>query len=372
MRIGIPKEIKNNEYRVAIVPSLVRELTKYGHQLFIETKAGSGVDISDSDYQAAGATILSTAKEVFEQGDLILKVKEPQVEECAYLRAGKTLFTFLHLAADKQQTELLLASHCTAIAYETVTDAQGGLPLLAPMSEVAGRMAIQAGAHCLEKAQGGRGILLSGVPGVAPASVLVVGGGVVGSNAIRMALGLEAQVTVLDKSVARLKKLDRQFGGQLNTIFSTQDALEKYIPLADILVGAVLVPGAEAPKILTRDLLKKMRSGSVIVDVAIDQGGCFASSRPTTHTHPTYLVDDIVHYCVSNMPGAVPRTSTFALTQATLPYILALANKGIDRALAEDVHLRNGLNIFRGHITHQAVASVFDKPYVSAGEVLSA
>ena len=336
MHIGIPKEIKNNEYRVAIVPSIVRELTKYGHQVFIETKAGSGIDISDSDYQQAGATILNTAKEVFDQGDLILKVKEPQVEECGYLRAGKTLFTFLHLAADKQQTELLLTSHCTAIAYETVTDAQGGLPLLAPMSEVAGRMAIQAGAHCLAKAQGGRGILLSGVPGVAAASVLVVGGGVVGSNAIRMALGLEAQVTVLDKSIARLKELDRQFGGKLNTIFSTQDALEKYIPLADILVGAVLVPGAEAPKILTRDLLRKMRSGSVVVDVAIDQGGCFATSRPTTHTHPTYLVDDIVHYCVSNMPGAVPRTSTFALTQGLIERLRKMSICAMDSISLED------------------------------------
>lgn len=372
MHIGVPKEIKNHEYRVAIVPSIVRELTDHGHQVFVETNAGSGIDISDNDYQEAGAIILDTAQEVFKQGNLILKVKEPQPQECAYLNEEKTLFTFLHLAADKKQTELLLASNCTAIAYETVTDARGGLPLLAPMSEIAGRMSIQAGAHCLEKAQGGRGILLSGVPGVASSSVVVLGGGVVGSNAIRMALGLEAQVTVLDKSAAKLKELDLQFGGQLNTIFSTQDAIEKYVPLADLLIGAVLVPGAEAPKIVTRDLLKKMRPGSVVVDVSIDQGGCFATSRPTTHTDPTYIVDDIVHYCVSNMPGAVPRTSTFALTHATLPYILALANKGIYRALAEDTHLRNGLNISRGRITHQAVANVFDKPYVSAREVLSA
>ena len=372
MRIGVPKEIKNHEYRVAIVPSIVRELTEQGHQVFIETNAGAGVDISDSDYQEAGAIIVNTAQEVFQQGHLILKVKEPQPQECAYLNEEKTLFTFLHLAADKKQTELLLASNCTAIAYETVTDARGGLPLLAPMSEVAGRMSIQAGAHCLEKAQGGRGILLSGVPGVASSSVVVLGGGVVGSNAIRMALGLEAQVTVLDKSAAKLKELDLQFGGQLNTVFSTQDAIEKYVPLADLLIGAVLVPGAEAPKIVTRDLLKKMRPGSVVVDVSIDQGGCFETSRPTTHTDPTYIVDDIVHYCVSNMPGAVPRTSTFALTHATLPYILALANKGIYRALAEDVHLRNGLNISRGRITHQAVANAFKKPYVSAQEVLSA
>lgn len=372
MQIGIPKEIKNNEYRVAIVPSIVRELREYGHQVFVETNAGAGIDILDSDYQEAGANICQTAKEVFDLGELILKVKEPQPQECAYLQRGKTLFTFLHLAADKRLTELLLSSHCTAIAYETVTDARGGLPLLAPMSEIAGRMAIQAGAHCLEKAQGGRGVLLSGVPGVASAIVVVLGGGVVGGNAIRMALGLEAQVIVLDKSVAKLKELDLQFGGRLNTIFSTQDAIEKYVALADVLIGAVLVPGAEAPKIVSRDLLKKMRPGSVAVDVSIDQGGCFATSRPTTHTDPTYVIDDIVHYCVSNMPGAVPRTATFALTHATLPYILALANKGIDRALAEDIHLRNGLNVSQGHITHQAVARAFNMPYVVAREVLSA
>lgn len=371
MYIGVPKEIKNHEYRVAIVPSVVRELTEQGHQVFVETQAGMGVDISDNDYQEAGAFILNTPQEVFEQGNLILKVKEPQPQECAYLNEDKTLFTFLHLAADKKQTELLLASNCTAIAYETVTDAQGGLPLLASMSEIAGRMSIQAGAHCLEQAQSGRGILLSGVPGVVSASVVVLGGGVVGSNAIRMALGLEAQVTVLDKSAAKLKELDRQFGGQLNTIFSTQNAIEKYVQLADLLIGAVLVPGAEAPKIITQDLLRKMRPGSVVVDVAIDQGGCFATSRPTNHTAPTYVVDHIVHYCVSNMPGAVPLTSTFALTHATLPYILALANKGIYRALAEDVNLRNGLNISRGRITHQAVANAFDKPYVSTKEALS-
>lgn len=372
MRIGVPKEIKNHEYRVAIVPSIVRELTAQNHRVFLETKAGNGVGIDDNDYQEAGAVIVNTAQEVFGESDLILKVKEPQPQECAYLNEKKTLFTFLHLAADRKQTELLLASKCTAIAYETVTDAQGGLPLLTPMSVVAGRMSIQAGTHCLEKAQRGRGILLSGVPGVASASVVVLGGGVVGSNAIRMALGLEAQVTVLDKSAMKLRELDLHFGGQLNTVFSTQDAIEKYVPLADLLIGAVLVPGAEAPKIVTRELLKKMRPGSVVVDVSIDQGGCFATSRPTTHTHPTYYVDDIVHYCVSNMPGAVPRTSTFALTHATLPYILTLANKGIGRALTEDVYLRNGLNISQGRITHQAIAHGFDKPYVSAGEILSA
>lgn len=372
MQIGVPKEIKNNEFRVALVPATVRELVGHGHQVFVETKAGEGIDISDVNYADAGAEILDTAKKVFDQAELILKVKEPQPIECGYLREGQTLFTYLHLAADQNQIELLLKSGCTAIAYETVTDARGGLPLLAPMSEIAGRIAIQAGAHCLEKAQNGRGILLSGVPGVASASVVVLGGGVVGSNAIRMALGAQAQVTVLDKSVSRLQELDSQFGGQLNTIFSTQDAIEKYTALADLLIGAVLVPGAEAPKIVTKALIKKMRPGTVVVDVAIDQGGCFETSRPTTHTNPTYMVDNVVHYCVSNMPAAVPRTSTFSLTHATFPYIFALANKGIQRALAEDSHLRNGLNICRGQITHQAVASVFDKSYIPAQEALSA
>jgi alanine dehydrogenase len=372
MKIGIPKEIKNNEYRVAIVPSTVRELKKYQHEVFIETRAGAGIDISDTDYAEAGAEIVNTAQAVFEKAELILKVKEPQAQEYAYFKEKHTLFTYLHLAADEAQTKALLESGCTAIAYETVTDAYGGLPLLAPMSEVAGRIAIQAGAHCLEKAQGGRGILLSGVPGVASASVVVLGGGVVGSNAIRMALGAQAQVTVLDKSLGRLKELDLQFGGQLNTIFSTQDAIEKYTALADLLIGAVLIPGAEAPKIVSEALIKKMRPGTVVVDVAIDQGGCFATSRPTTHTDPTYRIEDVVHYCVSNMPAAVPRTSTFALTHATFPYILALANKGIQRALADDIHLRNGLNIRRGQITHQAVANVFKKPYLSAQEALSA
>jgi alanine dehydrogenase len=372
MQIGVPKEIKNNEYRVAIVPATVRELKKYQHQVFIESKAGAGIDISDTDYAEAGAKIVDTAQDVFDKAELILKVKEPQPQEYSYFKEKHTLFTYLHLAADKNQTDALLRSRCTAIAYETVTDAQGGLPLLAPMSEVAGRLAIQAGAHCLEKAQGGRGILLSGVPGVASASVVVLGGGVVGSNAIRLALGAQAQVTVLDKSVVRLKELDLQFGGQLNTIYSTQDAVEKYTMLADLLIGAVLVPGAEAPKIVSEALIKKMRPGTVVVDVAIDQGGCLATSKATTHEKPTYLVGEVIHYCVSNMPAAVPRTSTFALTHATFPYILALANKGIQTALAEDIHLRDGLNIHCGRITHQAVANAFNEPYISAEEVVSA
>lgn len=372
MQIGIPKEIKNHEYRVAIVPSTVRELKKCHHNVFVETKAGEGVDISDTDYKEAGAEIVNSVQEVFEKSELILKVKEPQVEEYSYFTKKHTLFTYLHLAADKKQTDALLASGCTAIAYETVTDARGGLPLLAPMSEVAGRIAIQAGAHCLEKAQKGRGILLSGVPGVASASVVILGGGVVGSNAIRMALGAQAQVTVLDKSVNKLKELDLQFGGQLNTIFSTQDAIEKYTALADLLIGAVLVPGGEAPKIVSKGLINKMRPGTVVVDVAIDQGGCFETSHATTHANPTYVVDDVVHYCVGNMPAAVPRTSTFALTHATFPYIFALANKGVKKALEEDSHLRDGLNIRQGQITHRAVASVFNKSYIPAEEALRA
>src|SRR5436190_8367577 len=313
MHIGVPKEIKNNEFRVAIVPSIVRELTDHGHRVFIETNAGSGVDISDKDYQEAGATILNSAQEVFEQGHLILKVKEPQPQECAYLNEEKTLFTFLHLAADKKQTELLLASNCTAIAYETVTDARGGLPLLAPMSQVAGRMSIQAGAHCLEKAQGGRGVLLGGVPGVAPASVVILGGGVVGTNAASMALGMGADVVIIEKNVERMEELVSRFGTSLKTIYSTAGAIEEYCTAADLVIGGILLPGHAAPKLITRDIVRAMRPGSVIVDVAIDQGGCAETSRPTTHANPTYSVDGVIHYCVANMPGGGARTSTYAL-----------------------------------------------------------
>jgi alanine dehydrogenase len=372
MLIGVPKEIKNHEYRVGMVPSSVREMIHHGHQVLIETQAGRGIGISDEDYEAVGAKITKTSEEIFESAELIVKVKEPQLEECKRLSSGQVLFTYLHLAPDPQQTELLLASGCTAIAYETVTDSQGGLPLLSPMSEVAGRMSIQAGAHCLEKAQSGRGVLLGGVPGVAPASVVVIGGGVVGTNAVRMAMGMEAYVTVIDKSLKRLKELDFQFGSKLNTIYATHDAIEEYVLKADLVIGAVLVPGAAAPKIVTHAMLKKMRPGSVIVDVAIDQGGCFETSKPTTHTNPTYIVDNVVHYCVTNMPGAVARTATFALNNATLPFIIALANKGYQQALREDKHLLDGLNVHDGKLTHLAVANALGRVYVPALEALNA
>lgn len=370
MLIGVPKEIKNHEYRVGMVPGSVKELIHHGHQVMIETNAGIGIGISDADYQAAGAKIVNSAEEIFAQAEMIVKVKEPQPKECMQLRKDQTLFTYLHLAPDPEQAELLLQSGCTAIAYETVTDNLGGLPLLSPMSEVAGRMSIQAGAHCLEKAQGGRGVLLGGVPGVAPAKVVVIGGGVVGTNAVRMAMGMEASVTVLDKSLKRLKELDFQFGSKLNTIYATRDAIEEYVLDADLVVGAVLVPGAAAPKLVSYEMIQKMRKGSVVVDVAIDQGGCFETSKPTTHTEPTYVVDGIVHYCVANMPGGVARTSTFALNNATLPFILALANKGIKKALVEDNHLLDGLNIHAGKITYDAVASALNKPYLPALEAL--
>lgn len=372
MLIGVPKEIKNHEYRVGLVPASVREFIHHGHQVLIETDAGKGIGISDKDFEAVGAKIAKNAADVFAQADLIIKVKEPQPEECKRLRAGQLLFTYLHLAPDPEQTDALLKSGCIAIAYETVTDDQGGLPLLGPMSEVAGRMSIQAGAHCLEKAQGGRGVLLGGVPGVAPAKVVVIGGGVVGTNAVRMAMGMEAYVTVLDKSLRRLKELDFQFGSKLNTIYATHDAIEAYVLDADLVVGAVLVPGAAAPKLVSRDMISKMRPGSVVVDVAIDQGGCFETSRPTTHTDPTYIVDGVVHYCVTNMPGAVARTATFALNNATLPFALAIANKGVKRALLEDRHLLNGLNVYKGKIVHPAVAAALKRECVSAVDVLSA
>lgn len=361
MLIGVPKEIKNHEYRVGMVPASVREVIHHGHKVIVETQAGMGIGVSDLDYQAVGAEIVQTAEEIFKRAELIVKVKEPQPEECKRLTAGQVLFTYLHLAPDPEQTELLLASGCTAIAYETVTDDRGGLPLLAPMSEVAGRMSIQAGAHCLEKAQGGAGILLSGVPGVVPGNVVVIGGGVVGTNAARMAMGMEAHVTVLDKSLNRLKELDFQFGSKLTAIYATRDAIEEYVLNADLVIGAVLVPGAAAPKLVTKAMLSKMRPGSVVVDVAIDQGGCFETSRPTTHTKPTYVEEGVVHYCVTNMPGAVPRTATFALNNATLPFILSLANKGSKRALLEDKHLLNGLNVHAGKLTHAAVANALKR-----------
>lgn len=370
MKIGVPKEIKNREYRVGMVTSTVRELVLQGHEVLVETKAGDGIGLSDTDYANAGAKIVNHAADIFASVDMIVKVKEPQPNECKMLREGQVLFTYLHLAPDPEQAELLMQSKCVAIAYETVTQPRGGLPLLTPMSQVAGRMSIQAGAHCLEKAQGGSGILLGGVPGVAPAKVVVIGGGVVGTNAIRMAMGMEAQVTVLDTSLNRLQELDFQFGSKLNTIFATAESIERYVLDADLVIGAVLVPGAAAPKLVKRSMLSKMRPGSVLVDVAIDQGGCFETSRPTTHDEPTYIVDNIVHYCVANMPGAVARTSTFALNNATFPFIMELANKGYRRALLEDPHLLEGLNVYKGHITHKAVAEALNKSYVPPRELL--
>ncbi|ROR32848.1 alanine dehydrogenase [Inmirania thermothiophila] len=370
MKIGVPTEIKVHEYRVGLVPSSVRELAERGHQVLVQSGAGAGIGIGDDDYRAAGARILPDAEAVFAEAEMIVKVKEPQPQEWRMLRPEQVLFTYLHLAPDPAQAEGLMASGCTAIAYETVTDPHGHLPLLAPMSEVAGRMSIQAGARCLEREMGGRGMLLGGVPGVAPARVVVIGGGVVGTNALRVAIGMEAHVTVLDRSLERLRELDAQFGAQLNTIFSTRSALEEYVTDADLVIGAVLVPGAAAPKLVTRDMIRAMRPGSVVVDVSIDQGGCFETSRPTTHADPTYVVDEVVHYCVANMPGAVPRTSAFALNNATLPYVLALADKGWRQALREDEHLRNGLNVHRGRITHEAVARDLGKPYTPALEAL--
>lgn len=360
MRIGVPKEIKNNEFRVGLTPSSVSELCHHGHEIIVETQAGIGIGITDDDYRQAGAKILKTAEEIFKQAELIVKVKEPQPQECKMLRPGQILFTYLHLAADRAQTEALLASGCTAMAYETVTDDLGGLPLLAPMSEVAGRMAIQAGAHCLEKAQGGSGVLLAGVPGVPPAKVTVIGGGVVGTNAARIAVGMGAQVTVLDKSLRRLTDLDMHFGNSLQTAYATLSNIKQHVLESDLVVGAVLIPGAAAPKLVTHDMVKKMRPGSVLVDVAIDQGGCFETSRPTTHKEPTYTVDQIIHYCVTNMPGAVPRTSTFALNNATLPFILTIADLGPFAAMKKNKHLANSLNLHAGHIVYGAVADAFN------------
>ncbi|UCG73251.1 MAG: alanine dehydrogenase [Chromatiales bacterium] len=364
MLIGVPKEIKTDEYRVGLTPSSVRELVAHGCQVVVQTGAGAGIGMGDDAYRDAGANIAADAAAVFADAQLIVKVKEPQPPECAMLSEGQVLFTYLHLAPDPDQAKALLDSGCIAIAYETVTDEHGGLPLLAPMSEVAGRMAMQAGAHCLEREAGGAGILLGGVAGVPPAHVLVIGGGTVGTNALRVALGMEAQVTVIDKSLFRLKELDLVFGGGLNTIFGTAEAVEHYVADADVVVGAVLVPGAEAPKLVSRAQVARMRPGSVLVDVAIDQGGCFETSRPTTHSDPTYVEEGVVHYCVANMPGAVPRTSAYALNNATLPYVLALAQRGYPGALLENRGLRDGLNVHCGQITHPAVADALGYRYV--------
>jgi alanine dehydrogenase len=370
MRIGVPKEIKNHEYRVGMTPAAVRELTSRGHEVFVETAAGDGIGLSDENYTRVGAKILPNADEVFANADMIVKVKEPQAVEIKRLRPGQTLFTYLHLAPDPEQTKGLLDSGAICIAYETVTDARGGLPLLAPMSEVAGRMSIQAGAHSLEKAQGGRGMLLGGVPGVAAAKVVVLGGGVVGTNAARMAMGMEAHVTVLDISLHTLYQLDLRFGAALNTIYSTIDSVEEYVIGADLVIGGVLLPGAAAPKLITRKMVSQMRKGSVIVDVAIDQGGCAETSHATTHADPTYTVDGVVHYCVANMPGGVARTSTFALNNATLPFTIALAEKGAEKAMTDNKHLRAGLNVYKNTLTYQAVADAQHLPFKSAESVL--
>jgi alanine dehydrogenase len=370
MLIGVPKEIKTHEYRVGLIPGSVRELAHHGHQVVVEKGAGIGIGFDDAAYEKAGARVLATAAEVFAAAEMIVKVKEPRPQEIAMLRKGQVLFTYLHLAADKAQTEGLMRSGAVCIAYETVTDARGGLPLLAPMSEVAGRMAIQVGAHCLEKEQGGAGILLGGVPGVAAAKVVILGGGVAGTNAARVAMGMEAYVTVIDRSLQRLYELDLQFGSQLHTLFATVENIEREVLAADLVIGAVLVAGAAAPKLVTRAMVKQMRPGSVLVDISIDQGGCFETSRPTTHANPTYVEEGVIHYCVTNMPGAVARTSTFALNNATLPFSLALANKGWRKALADDPHLRAGLNIAAGKVTHPAVAEALGLPLTAVEDAI--
>lgn len=363
MIIGVPKEIKNHEYRVGILPSSVRELTIKGHEVFVETNAGTGIGFSNQDYVDAGATILATASDVYAKAEMIVKVKEPQAVERAMLRHDQILFTYLHLAPDLPQTEDLIKSGAVCIAYETVTDDRGGLPLLAPMSEVAGRMSIQAGAMALEKSSGGRGMLLGGVPGVEPAKVVIIGGGMVGTNAAQMAVGMGADVVVLDRSIEALRRLNVQFGSAVKAIYSTADAIERHVIEADLVIGGVLIPGAAAPKLVTRSMISRMKPGSAIVDVAIDQGGCVETSHATTHQDPTYIVDDVVHYCVANMPGAVARTSTFALNNATLPYILKLANLGYKEALLQDKHLLNGLNVMHGKVVCKEVAHALNLEY---------
>ena len=366
MRVGVPKEIKNHEYRVGLTPSSVAELVAAGHEVFVETKAGMGIDFPDAAYEKVGAKILPTAADVFASSDMIVKVKEPQPVEIAMLEPRHILFTYLHLAADKPQAEGLMKSGATCIAYETVTSRSGALPLLKPMSEVAGRMSIQVGAHYLEKEQGGRGVLLGGVPGVAPAKVAIFGGGVAGINAAQMATGQRADVTIYDINNDRLADLDMHFGSQIKTAFASKAAIAQAVQEAEVVIGAVLVPGAAAPKLVTRAMLKTKKRGSVLVDIAIDQGGCFETSKATTHDDPVYTIDGVIHYCVANMPGAVARTSAFALNNATLPFALKLANLGAEKAMAEDPHLANGLNVSGGKIRHEAVAEALDLPFEAA------
>ncbi|MCJ7556714.1 MAG: alanine dehydrogenase [Gammaproteobacteria bacterium] len=367
MLIGVPKEIKNHEYRVGLVPSSVRDLVHAGHEVVVQTGAGAGIGSSDAEYVIAGARIADSAKAIFEQAEMIVKVKEPQLAECEMLRPGQVLFTYLHLAPDPEQTAALMKSGATAIAYETVTAADRSLPLLTPMSEVAGRMSVQVGAYCLQKASGGSGVLLGGVPGVAPGKVVILGGGVAGTAAAEMAVGLRAEVVVIDRSLKRLRELSDLFGNQLKTVYSTVDAIDRYVTDADLVVGSVLLPGAAAPKLVSRDMVKRMRNGSAMVDISIDQGGCFETSRPTSHADPIYLEEGVVHYCVTNMPGAVARTSAYALNNATLPFVHALAGKGWERAVQEDEHLLHGLNIHAGKVTYKAVADNLGLEYVPYG-----
>ena len=363
MKIGVPTEIKVHEYRVGLVPTGVRELVSAGHQIFVQRGAGNGVGLTDSSYEQAGAVIVERAEDIFAKSELIIKVKEPQLTECKMLRPNQVLFTYLHLAADPAQTKALLESGCTAIAYETVCAADGTLPLLAPMSEVAGRMSVQVGANCLQKAGGGFGVLLGGVPGVAPAKVIVLGGGIAGTHAAEMAVGLRADVTVVDRSVKRLRELSTIFSSQLKTRYSTALEIAELVSDADLVIGAVLIAGAAAPKLVTKTMLRTMKAGAVLVDIAIDQGGCFETSRPTSHAEPTFVQDGIIHYCVTNMPGAVPRTSTFALTNATMPYIRALADRGWSKAISLDAGLGAGLNVHNHQLTCRAVADALNLEY---------
>lgn len=371
MKIGVPKEIKNHEYRVGLIPSSVKELAHLGHAIFVESNAGTGIGFSDEDYRAAGAAVLPNAQSILDAAELIVKVKEPQPVECKRFTSKHTLFAYLHLAPDPEQAKLLLASGCTAIAYETVTDKQGRLPLLTPASEVAGRMAVQAGASCLEKSKGGRGILLGAVPGVEPAKVVVLGGGASGTNAISVALGMGAQVTVIERNLERLRQLQEMFGPRLITAPSMHETITRYVTEADLVIGTVLIPGSTAPKLVTDSMVKAMKPGSVIVDLSIDQGGCCETSQPTTHQDPTYVVHDVVHYCVTNMPGGVARTATFAINNATLPYVVRLAQMGVKNALLSDDCFLQGLNVCKGKITHAVVAEALGLPYALPKDVLS-